>query len=248
MYAVYGFCRAVDDIADGDLPAAVKLDRLAWWREEIARTFAGCPGDPVSHALLGPIRSFGLPQEEFLEVIAGMEMDARGEMVAPEEADLALYCRRVAGAVGLLSLPVFGADDPRARPFAVVLGEALQLTNILRDLAEDARLGRLYLPRELLQGFGIAERAPAAVLAHPALPALCQALADRSEQRYAEARRQLAELDGRRLRAAIAMMAVYRRLLRRLRSGAWRRLDPSPRLGTGEKLWIALRAAVFARP
>lgn len=247
MYAVYGFCRTVDDIADGDAPVAAKLASLGWWKEEVDRLYGGAPTDPVAHALLDPVARFTLPREELLAVLAGMEMDVRGEMVAPTQATLELYCRRVAGAVGLLSLRIFRCDEPQAHEFAVALGEALQLTNLLRDLAEDARLGRLYLPLEMLQDCRVASTDPDAVLAHPALPAVCRMVADRAEGRFRHASRLLAGLDQRRLRAAVAMMALYRRLLSRLRDGGWTQLERRLSLGRAEKLWVALRAMALAK-
>ncbi len=167
MHAIYAFCREVDDIADGDLPADEKRRRLAEWRSEIERLCAGAPQFPIGVALAQPVRDFGLPKPEFLLLIEGMEMDAEGPIVAPSMEQLFAYTRRVAGAVGRLSMPVFGAPEGEASDrFALALGDALQLTNILRDVAEDARIGRLYLPAELLDRYGVAKD-PARVAGSP---------------------------------------------------------------------------------
>jgi presqualene diphosphate synthase len=241
MYAVYAFCREVDDIADGAAAAPAKLAELGAWRREVSALFAGRPGRPTTRALAVPVIRFGLPQAEFEAMIDGMEMDAAERMRAPPLPELERYCRCVAGAVGLLSIRIFGADGPQLDRGALALGEALQLTNILRDLSEDAARGRLYLPRELLERHGIAAREPAAVLRHPALPEVCGALAGRARQRFAEAERLLGGGDRRQLRAALVMMQVYRRTLERLLARGWQRLDQPVRVARPERLWLALR-------
>ena len=156
MFAIYAFCREVDDIADEGGTAEAKRQGLAEWRREIDRLYAGAPTRPTTRALLRPVAAYGLLREDFLAVIDGMEMDALRDIRAPSLAELELYCARVAGAVGLLSVRAFGDRSETARKLALAEGKALQLTNILRDLAEDAGRGRLYLPRELLEKHGIA--------------------------------------------------------------------------------------------
>jgi presqualene diphosphate synthase len=170
MYAVYAFCREVDDIADGERPVEHKLAALAAWHEEIEALYDGHPRHLVARALAGPVQDYQLRREDFLAILAGMEMDARGDIRAPDLATLDLYCARVASAVGHLSVHIFGDSSDAAHAVADSLGRALQLTNILRDLAEDAARQRLYLPREILDRHGIRRDEPAAVLRHPALP------------------------------------------------------------------------------
>jgi phytoene synthase len=174
-------------------------------------------------------------------MIDGMEMDARAAMRAPPMAGLERYCRCVAGAVGVLSVHVFGARAPDRIEGAVALGEALQLTNILRDLAEDADFGRLYLPRELLAKHGIASDQPDEVLDDPALPAVCRELAARAARRFDEADRWLAQEDRRDVRPALIMRGVYRLTLVRLIADDWRQLRPPVRPGTAARLWVAIR-------
>jgi presqualene diphosphate synthase len=241
MYAIYAFCREVDDVADEPAPAADKLARLAEWRAEIDRLYAGMPRHPTARALAPAVRAYNLARADFIAIIEGMEMDVNDTMRAPPLAMLEAYCDRVAGAVGLLSIRVFGANRPGDRDFAVALGRALQCTNILRDLAEDAALGRLYLPREMLEAAGIRTNDPDAVLAHPALPAACSTFATYAEDRFSEAKQALGGRSPGPLRPAVMMMAVYRRLLGRMRRGGWR--DPWHRvtLSRPEKLWIAFR-------
>jgi len=155
MFAIYAFCREVDDIADSDAPPDTKQGLLAGWRAEIEALYAGRPSRPTSLALAVPIERFDLPRAEFDAMIDGMEMDATAALRAPPMAQLERYCRCVAGAVGVLSVHVFGARAPDRVAGAVALGEALQLTNILRDVAEDALRGRVYLPEEDLKRFGV---------------------------------------------------------------------------------------------
>ncbi len=241
MYAIYAFCREVDDIADGPGEAESRMRALGEWRAEIEALYAGRPSRPVARALAPAVAAFGLPRAEFLAIIDGMEMDVADTMRAPAMAELDTYCRRVAGAVGLLSIRVFGADEPEAHSLAMVLGRALQLTNILRDLTEDAALGRLYLPRELLEEHGIDTRDPALALAHPGLPAVCTALAADAGAGFDETRRLLSRCDQRRLRPSVVMMEVYERLLGLLEARGWHQPDRAVRVPSATKLWIALR-------
>lgn len=256
MFAIYAFCRAVDDIADGTAPASEKRRGLDRWRRRIEALYGGdaapaepAPNDPAAdptvRALASAIRAYGLAKADFLEVIAGMEMDIDDGMCAPSWERLSLYCNRVAGAVGLLSIHIFGDSGPGARRFALALGTALQLTNILRDLRDDAGMGRLYLPEEQLAAAGIAARTPAAVLADPSLPAACAGLAAIARARYDEAEAALAGCDARALRPAIVMMKIYRRVLDRMTAAGWRDLDADPGLPKLEKLWITLRFGVL---
>ena len=241
MYAIYAFCREVDDIADEDGSPAEKQRALATWREEIDRLYAGRPGRPTAQALLGPVHDCALPKDEFLAVIDGMEMDAREDIRAPSLADFRLYCHRVAGAVGVLSMHVFGVTGPEAQALALAEGDALQFTNILRDVAEDAERGRLYLPRELLQRHGIESDDPLVVLRDPRLAGVCRDLAALAEERFAEAERLMARCRRGPVRPARIMLAVYRRLLTRLRQRGWADVSEEVRLPKAEKLWIALR-------
>lgn len=240
MFAIYAFCREVDDVADSDAPPAGKRAELASWRAEVEALYAGRPSRPTTRALAAPIERFALPRAELDAMIDGMEMDAEA-MRAPPMAMLERYCRCVAGAVGMLSVRVFGARGPDRDAGAVALGDALQLTNILRDLAEDARLGRLYLPRELLDRHGIAGDDPARVLRDPALPTVCRELAARAAERFDAADRWLAGEDRRLVRPALIMRGVYRRILERVIAKDWQQLDPPVRLGTAERLWVAIR-------
>ncbi|SMH60051.1 presqualene diphosphate synthase HpnD [Azospirillum agricola] len=253
MFAIYAFCRRVDDIADEPGDPTEKRDALDCWRRTIRGLYSGdAPTGPLPAALKGAIDRYGLPRAEFEAVIDGMAMDVGGDagggLRAPGLPTLRLYCRRVAGAVGMLAIRVFDRADPATEAFALALGEALQLTNILRDLAEDAALGRLYLPRELLDAAGIGTDVPDEALAHPGLPHACEALAELAETRFAEARAAIAGTARGSLWAAVAMMVLYHRLLRRLRARGWSDPAVRVRLGRRESAWVALRCLIGVPP
>ncbi|MDE0058547.1 MAG: presqualene diphosphate synthase HpnD [Defluviicoccus sp.] len=246
MFAIYAFCREVDDIADDAGSPDDKGRRLDLWCDEIDAIYAGTPENLTARALIEPTRRFGLRREDFLAVIDGMKMDLGDGLKAPRLDELELYCHRVAGAVGLLSIRAFGDGGPHAQAFALALGTALQLTNILRDMVEDAERGRLYLPRELLDEAGIEVAAPREVLRHAALPKVCAALARIAERKFDEAQSALAGCDRRALRPGVVMMMHYRRLLAALERRGWTRLEVPVRISKPEKLLIALRHFVFA--
>jgi phytoene synthase len=245
MFAVYAYCREIDDIADDPAPTAEKRARLAAWRQEIDRLYAGKPTYLTAKALLGPVRDFDLQRQDFLDLIDGMEMDATEAMRGPPMRELELYCDRVAGAVGMLSIRVFGCSHQRARDLARALGRALQLTNILRDMAEDAERERLYLPAELLDKHGIAARDADAVLAHPNLPKVCEELAGIAQGYFDAAIDALRDCDRKLMRPAVVMMWVYRNILARLIARGWTRIDEPVSLPKVQKLWIAFRYGVL---
>lgn len=241
MYGIYAFCREVDDIADEPGTTEDKLARLEAWRAEIGRLYAGQASHPTARVLQDAVACFNLSRAEFDAILDGMEMDVRGEIQAPSDSQFSLYCRRVAGAVGKLSLQVFGADAEALEELAVVEGEALQITNILRDLHHDAALGRLYLPRDLLQKHGITPDRPEAVLTDPKLPLVCRDLAATAHDRFDRARQILRSARQARLRPAGLMLELYRRLLIRLEARGWAKLDERVRVPTAEKLWVVAR-------
>jgi len=243
MYAIYAFCRIVDDIADEDSPFDTRQPRLAEWRAHVAALYRGQAHDPVTRELLRAIAAYALRQADFQAVIDGMEMDAAAPVAAPDEATLDLYCDRVAASVGRLSVRAFGDASPAADEVAHHLGRALQITNILRDIHEDAGRARLYLPRDLLDPLAIPHD-PAAALAHPALPRVCETLAARAHARFADARAAMARCDRRAMKPARLMAATYAAILARLEARGWQRLDQPVKLSKWAKLGIALRHLV----
>ena len=242
MYAIYAFCRVVDDIADEegrDFPA--KQAELEAWRQRIAALYApGTAVDAITRALLGTIQDYHLRREDFIAVIDGMEMDAGEPIIAPPLAELDLYCDRVASAVGRLSVRVFGDSSPPADEVAHALGRGLQLTNILRDVAEDAERGRIYLPAEFLEEAGIPAD-PATILIQPSLPALCARVAEMAEANFARAQEAMRRCDAKAMRPAQMMEASYRPLLGILRRRNFDYAQGRVSLPKWKKLMLAAR-------
>jgi phytoene synthase len=241
MYAVYAFCRAVDDIADdhgGDRRA--RAEALCAWREDISALYAGRePGRAVLVA--DAMRSFGLAKADFDAVIDGMAMDVDGDIRWPPAATLDLYCDRVASAVGRLSVRIFGMDAEPGLLLARHLGRALQLTNILRDIDEDAETGRVYLPREALEDAGIALTTPREVIADPRVDTACRAVARDARAHFVAAGSILAQRPRGRLIAPRLMASVYSGLLTRMEAAGW--APPRARVRTSKAavLWTVLR-------
>jgi presqualene diphosphate synthase len=240
MYAIYAFCRIVDDIADDATDFATKLPRLAAWRERVAGLFHGEADGPVTRSLVAAVEHFALRQEDFIAVIDGMQMDAKTVIVAPDLATLDLYCDRVAAAVGRLSVRVFGDASPAADRVAYALGRALQLTNILRDLAEDAERGRLYLPHEYLDQAGVPHD-PHAALAATGLDVVCTRVAALAHGYFHDAESAMAACDQRAMRPARLMGATYAAILQRLERRGWRHLEHRVSLSKWQKLRLAMR-------
>ncbi|MEM7171167.1 MAG: presqualene diphosphate synthase HpnD [Pseudomonadota bacterium] len=250
MYAIYAFCREVDDIADGPESIPVRLAALGEWRREIDALFTGHPSRPTTIALMAPLEAFNLPKAEFLAILDGMEMDAREDMLAQPDEVFTLYCRRVAGAVGRLSIHAFGDASETAQELAIVEGHALQITNILRDIAEDAERGRLYLPGDLLTTAGVdpttLERDRlTSLLHHPGVVPVCEALAARARGHFEQARSLILACDQQKMRPARIMLEIYRQLLDCLEARGWERLSMPIRVPKHLKLWIALRYGFF---
>jgi phytoene synthase len=250
MYAIYAFCRAVDDIADDPGNGTDKRARLQLWRQEITDIFAANPSGAISQALAPAVSRFDLRQEDFLAVIDGMDMDVGdentgGRVRIADLPELELYCDRVAGAVGRLSCQVFGLERNSGERLAKSLGRSLQLTNILRDLKEDAGIDRLYLPLDMLKKHGCCETNPLVVLNAPAMASVCTEICAMAENYFAESTRIIEELPRAKVRPAIIMMAMYRAILLRLTRRGWRDLGTSVRLSRLNRLWIAIRSGFF---
>jgi len=245
MYAIYAFCREVDDIADGSDDVETKLSRLGEWRGEIERLYGERPRHGITKALLDPVERFGLHKEDFRAVIDGMEMDAAPKLRIVDMAELELYCDRVACAVGRLSVKVFGIPDDVGVRLAFAQGQALQLTNILRDIDEDALRDRLYLPQDLLHAHGIVSEDLPTVLGDPALEKVCELLFDVASRRYGEARALVTLCERIDARPAVMMLDVYEKILGKLGRRGWRNLKDPVGLSTFEKVWAALRHGLF---
>lgn len=247
MTALYAFCRVADDAVDEAPDAQTGERHLAFWRDELAAAAAGSARTPVGQAVQAAMRRFGVRREPLDELLDGMAMDLRPRPFASEQ-ELQVYCHRVASAVGLACLPVFGADSAGARTFALALGQALQHTNILRDLREDALEGRCYVPQPWLGDAGVQAEwlrgtGPASAYASAGpMARLCDRLAHIARIEFGNARAALAALpleERRALAPARIMGAVYAALLTRLERRAGDLREPRVRIGKLHKLWLA---------
>lgn len=249
IYAIYAFCRAVDDIADGTDTPSVKLRQLADWRGEIERVYHATPETPIGRALSDVVARYPLAHGDFLSVIKGMETDASACLRMADMAALSDYVDRVACAVGRLCTPIFGLAAEHGQPLAEALGEALQLTNIVRDLDEDAARNRLYLPLDRLAAAGISEISAAtgahSVCAHSACAVVCDELACQAQARFHEVAVMLSNMDPKAARAPRLMMAAYQRLLEKIIRAGWKSPRRRVSLSRGEKLWIVVRHGWF---
>jgi phytoene synthase len=243
--ALYAFCREVDDVVDEGMDPQVAAAKLAWWRAEVANLFAGRAQHPVTQAL-EPFRDrFSIDQKKLGEIIDGMEMDLRQTRYL-DWAGLERYCYRVASVVGLLAAGIFGYRDARTLDYAKNLGIAFQLTNIIRDVGEDARKNRVYLPVEDLQRFGV----PAADILQaketPAFRSLMEFQAERARGFYQSAMSALPPEDRRAQRPGLIMAAIYRTLLDEIQRGGFHVLTQRTSLTPLRKFWIAWRTWVAA--
>jgi phytoene synthase len=239
LYSVYAFCRFVDDIAD-DKSVGHPAELLARWREELERVFNGSPTHPISRALAHNVHRFAIPRCYFEEIIDGVEMDlGRTRYAAFEE--LRLYCYRVASAVGLVCIEIFGYRNPRAREYAEHLGIAFQLTNIIRDLSEDAARGRIYLPLEDLARFDVSEDDILQGVDTLELRRLLEYEVERTRSFYAEAASALPAEDRAAMVCAEAMRSIYYALLERIASKGCGVIGRRYRLSTPRKLYLVGR-------
>lgn len=241
--ALYAFCREVDDVVDECTDGGVARAKLAWWRTEVASISAGSPQHPVSRALADVAKEFPLPRERLLEIIDGMEMDLDQDRYA-DFAALRPYCHRVAGVVGLLAAGIFGYRDPRTLEFATDLGMAFQLTNIVRDVGEDARRGRIYLPLDELAHYGVGEADIFAARETDGFRRLMEFQIERALDFYGRAFAALPDADRRSQRPGLIMAAIYRTLLDEIRADGCRVLTRRTSLTPLRKLWIAWKTWV----
>jgi squalene synthase HpnD len=244
MFQIYSFCRQVDDIADSDGPREQRLAALQQWREDIDALYQGHPPARLRD-YVASVKRFGLEREDFLAIVDGMEMDVPQDIRAPDLATLDLYCDRVASAVGRLSVKVFGLPREDGILLAHHLGRALQLTNILRDIDEDAAIGRLYLPKEGLVQAGIGSTDPLVVAADPAVPKVCAPLVDRARNHFAQADQIMARNSRRAVRAPRIMSKYYGSILALLVARGFANPRTPVRLNKVARVAILLRYGFF---
>ena len=240
--ALYAFCREVDDIVDDVHEPTIARAKLAWWRQQIGLVYTGQPQHPVARALQDVVARYPLPQAHFQSVIDGMGMDLEQNRY-PDFPALEQYCHRVAGVVGLMSAEIFGYENPDTRSYARDLGIAFQLTNILRDVGEDARRGRIYLPQEDLARFDVAPSALISRTGGDAFRRLMTFEAERARTWYARALAKLDPRDRRAQRPGLIMAAIYQTLLDEIARDGFDVLDRRTSLTPLRKLWIAWKTA-----
>ncbi len=242
IIALYAFCREVDDAVDETIDAAVARIKLEWWRSQVAAIFGGAPQHPVAQALKPVVKAFELPQEHFLAVIDGMAMD----LDFARYRDFALlerYCDRVAGVVGLMSAQIFGYSVASTRGYARDLGIAFQLTNIIRDVGEDARRGRIYLPQDEMERFGVTSAELHQQRVTPGFKALMAFQVQRAREFYDKALAALPAVDRRSQRPGLIMAAIYRALLDKIEHDGFRVLDRRLSLTPLRKTWLTWKTS-----
>ncbi len=247
IMALYAFCREVDDVVDETRDPTVAARQLVWWREEIDRLYDGSPQHPVTRALHPHLQTFGLKRGWLLEIIDGMAMDLQQQRYLDFEA-LRLYCHRVAGVVGQCAARIFGSNRPDIDSYADSLGLAFQLTNIIRDVGEDARRGRIYLPVDEMQRFGVAQADILAARTTPAFVSLMRFQAERARSEFVRAYGLLPADERRAQRPGLMMAAIYSRLLREIENDGFRVLEHRVSLTPIRKLMLAWRTWVTQSP
>lgn len=236
LFAIYAYCRILDDIADGGLSPEDKLAQLDIWQGKIDQMLSGQPECEVTRILTEAMQRFNLPKAEFYQLLDGMRIDACGPVQPDDWTALYQYCRQVAVSVGLLSLPIFGRTDNGAQDFALELGYALQLTNILRDVAEDNEDGRIYLPKDLMNIHD------ASGITSPNLPRVLEEIARKTREHYQRADNILTTIGIEKLTPAILMKNAYYKLFLKMERRGWQHLRPRMRLSTTEKALLVMES------
>ena len=244
--ALYAFCREVDDIADECHEPDIARAKLVWWRNEVGNLYAGHPQHPVTKALAPAVQVYNLNEEHFQEIIDGMQMDLEQNRYI-DFKQLQLYCYRVASVVGLLSASIFGYSDRKTLKYAHDLGLAFQLTNIVRDVGEDARRDRIYLPLDELAKFDVTENDMLQGRESEQVRNLLEFQIERAESYYERAFAELPASDRKAQRTGLVMAAIYRTLLHEIKSGGGEKvLNARIALTPLRKLWIAWKTWVFS--
>jgi phytoene synthase len=238
--ALYAFCREVDDVVDECSDEQVARTMLNWWRAQVAEIFGGKPQHPAAQALVPVVQQFNISREHLLEIIDGMEMDL-DQARYPDFKSLQLYCYRVASVVGLIAAEIFGYTDHRTQKYAHDLGIAFQLTNIIRDVGEDARRNRIYLPMDELQQFGVKAADILNANESENFRKLMAFQIERAQRYYQQAMDQLPVGDRKAQRTGLIMAAIYQATLKEVAASGCHVLRERVSLGTGYKLWLAIK-------
>ena len=245
MYAIYSFCRIVDDIADGQDDSYVKMSSLDRWRGEIDNLYGFNPTHIVTKELLKSVGLYGLKKQDFYDILDGMKMDVSEGIRIQNLKELEVYCDKVACAVGRLAVRVFGLQEKVGEELSFAQGQAMQLTNILRDIGEDLGQNRVYLPTDILQLHGIETCDNIEIGKHPKLPEVCKFLAHIAENRYVEARLTMKKCNRLEVRSARMMLELYYLVLSKLKKQGWVNISRRARLSKVEIIMSILRYGIF---
>ena len=247
MYTIYAFCRHIDDIVDGDKDVEEKLNLMEAWRQELDNIYdKKLPQTEIGRKIYKNCMRFKLPKEEFMRLINGISMDLPTPLQAPSMEKFNEYCRGVAGVPGNLSLRIFGVEDEALiEKLSTTLGNALQITNILRDVKEDAQIGRLYIPKEMLEDAGIMATDPLTVIVNPNLAKAREELAKIAAEDYEVSYQLIKQLDKKVARPVLMMANIYKRYFDIMQNRGWEIISPKPQLSKIKKLSLALRAFFF---
>ena len=241
MFSIYSFCRVVDDIADSNLQKEKKLKKLDHWKNKINSIYKKKKDNNfLCRELSLSVKNYNLQKKDFISIINGMKMDCKKEIIFPTKKELELYCDRVAGAVGCLSMHVFGIDSPLGREYAHALGRALQLTNILRDLKEDSLRNRCYLPKEYLLKLKLKKNEIKSLINGPEIQKICKKLLKEAKKYYDESEILLKKLDKKKLKAPELMKMMYKAMYKKMLLPEWK-IEKKVSLNKLEKIFIILR-------
>jgi len=241
MFVIYAFCKEIDNIGDSHGQIRKKRQELKDWKKEIDEIYKNKTKKKLGKLLNNCIKKYKLKKNLFLEIIKGIEMDINNKMIAPKQKILNIYCYRVAGAVGLLCLNIYRENNKSSRSFGIALANALQITNILRDIKEDSLMGRLYMPKEILKKVGIKEKNINDIIKNKKFPNACKELAKLADTNFQVAEKKLKNCSKTKLKSAILMMNTYKLLLKKLKNNAWKNIEEKIHLTKLEKITLFLK-------
>ncbi len=245
MFTVYAFCKKVDTIADSKLSSNIKVKKINNLKLEINKIFNNKPKNNFGIALKQNINKYKLKKKYFFDIIKGVEMDIKNIMVCPTNRIFNLYCYRVAGAVGLISLSIFGEYNKNGKSFALYLAKALQITNILRDINEDKQMGRIYIPKEILKKNNIKKERISLIIKNKMFPKACWDLSKIADLNFKMAKKKLKYCSKSNLKSALLMMETYEILLKKLKKNKWENLEKKIRLTKFEKIFLFIKGIIF---
>ncbi len=243
MFTIYAFCKEIDNIGDKFIEKKKKKKELERWKKEINQIYKNKTNNKLSKSLKNYIQKYKLKKKNFLEIIKGIEMDINNKMIAPKQKIFNLYCYRVAGAVGLLCLNIFGENNKNSRSFGIALANAFQITNILRDIKEDSLIGRLYIPKEILKKTGIKENNIDQIIKNKKFFLACKKLAKLADLNFKIAETKLKYCSKKKLKSAILMMYTYKSLLKKLKKSGWKSIEEKIHLTKLEKITLFLKVS-----